>query len=157
MCLRKAGNGGASSPARAALLGHPLVVLVLRRGLGIEIASGTCLGSDDMLRSVLVPLRRSPRLGDTGRGGGFADVLQNGLNVHRFGDEGDDPHLGPAPRVGAGKRLVDARKQHHLEVAGRGPPDCLWRILRCGFHCPVGCRRGRHGLGRQSGDGWAPR
>ena len=42
-----------------------------------------------MLRSILVPLRRTPRLGDTGRGGGFADVLENGPNVHRLGNEGD--------------------------------------------------------------------
>ena len=35
--LQKAGNGGARSPARAALPRHPLVVLVLRRGLGVGI------------------------------------------------------------------------------------------------------------------------
>ena len=95
-------------PSGAALPGQPLVVFVLRRGLDLGIASGTCLGSDGMLRSVLVPLRRTPRLGDTGRGGGFADVFQDGTNVHRFGDENDDPHLGPAMRASQGKRLVDA-------------------------------------------------
>ena len=33
-------------------------------------------------------------------------MLQNGPNVHRFGDEGDDPHLGPALRAGQRERLV---------------------------------------------------
>jgi hypothetical protein len=51
-------------------------------------------------------------------GGGFADVLQDGPNVHRLGDEGDDAHLGAALRAGQRKRLVDARQQHHPMRAG---------------------------------------
>jgi hypothetical protein len=27
-------------------------------------------------------------------------VLQDGAHVHRFGNEGDDPHLGPTVRAG---------------------------------------------------------
>ena len=86
VCLRKAGNDWASTPSHAAFPGRPLAVLVFRRGLGVGIDSGTCLGIDGILPCVFVPLRRS---------------------------------------------------------------------LRCGFHRPVGCRHRRHGLGRQSGDGWA--
>ena len=44
---------------------------------------------------------------------------------------------------------------HHPEVAGGRPPSRLGRILRCGLHRPMRCRRKRHGLGRQSGDGGA--
>jgi len=115
--LAESGQQPGEQPSGAALPGHPLVVLVLRRALGVTIASGSCIGSDGILRSILVPLRRSPHLGDTGRRGGFADALQDGPNIHRLGDEGDNPHLGPAPWAGQRKCLVDARQPPGMGVS----------------------------------------
>ena len=82
VCLRKAGNGRAISPARVLYQDTRCVLLVLRHGLDVGIASGTCLGSGGMLRSVLVPLRRSPRLGDTGRSGGCAENTIRWAGTH---------------------------------------------------------------------------
>lgn len=85
-----------------------------------------------------------PGGGDPGRDGGLADVLQDGPYVHRLGDEGDDPHLGPALRAGEGKCLVDARQQHDPKVASRGMPDGLRRIVRRGLDGVFGCRLSRY-------------
>ena len=67
------------STSLAALHGRlyqdPLAVLVLRCGLGVRIANGNFRGSDSMPRSILVPLRRTPRLGDTRRGDEFDFVV----------------------------------------------------------------------------------
>jgi len=44
----ESGQRRGRQPRGAALPGHPLIVLILRCGLGVGIASGTCLGSDGM-------------------------------------------------------------------------------------------------------------
>lgn len=94
----KRSKAGPATPRRAAFPGPPLVVLVLRCGLDVGIASGVLPRSDGIFRRVLAPLRRSPHLGDTVRGSGFAGVLESGGNGPHFGDEGDDrisvPHRG---------------------------------------------------------------
>ena len=66
VCGKRA-TAGLAAPRRAALPGAPLIVLMLRHGLGVGSAGSTCLGSDVILLSVFVPLRQSPRLGDTVR------------------------------------------------------------------------------------------
>ena len=59
-----------------------MVVLVLGSRLGVGSTRRACFGVDGILRSVFVPRGGSPRLADTGLGGGFADGLQYGPNVH---------------------------------------------------------------------------
>ena len=70
----------------------------------------------------VISLGRSPRLGDAGRGGGLADVLQDRPHIYRFRDKGDDAHLGAAVGAGQGERIKEARRQHGPAVAGGGRP-----------------------------------
>ena len=61
----------------AVVLGHPVVVFLLRSGLSVGFAGLRWLGSDGMLRGVLTPFRRTPRPGDTDWGGGLAFAVGN--------------------------------------------------------------------------------
>jgi len=78
-------------PLGGPLPGYPLVVLVLRLGEGI--ARQARLGVDGVLRRVVVPFGRSPGRRGPGRGGGLADVFQDGPHRGGIGDEGDDAQV----------------------------------------------------------------
>ncbi len=58
-----------------------MIVRVLRLRLGEGIARKVILGIDGVLGGAFVPLRRSPGRGDPGRGGGLADVRQDGPDL----------------------------------------------------------------------------
>jgi hypothetical protein len=78
------------------LPGDSLIVFVLRFRLGEGVVMKVILCGDGLVPGAFVPLWRSPGGGDPRRGCRLADVLQDGPNIDRFRDEGDDPHLGPA-------------------------------------------------------------
>ncbi len=114
----------ASPAARRGLLpggplpGYPLIVLERRLGLGERVAPKVIEGVDGLLTGVFVPLWRSPGGGDSGRGSGLADRLQDGPYVHRLGNKGDDPHIGPALRAGQRKNSPGAN--FRASPPGRG-------------------------------------
>jgi hypothetical protein len=87
-----------------------------------------------------VVLRRSARGGEGRRGGGQAEVLEDGVRGFCGGDEGEDAHVGAAAGAGEGEDLVDAGEEASPAGAGGG---ALWGVRQ------VGVCRGRAGPGRQ--------
>jgi hypothetical protein len=83
---------------------------------GRGVTRKVILGYQGDLNGIFVPLgwalcRSHPR-----RGRRPADVLQDGPHVHRLGDEGDDPPLGPAFWADQKERFVDAGQQHDPKI-----------------------------------------
>jgi hypothetical protein len=87
-----------------------------------------------------VVLRRSASGGEGRRGGGQAEVGEDGVDGFCGGDEGEDAHVGAAAGTGEGEDLVDSGEETSPAGAGGG----TLRGVR-----QVGVCRGRAGPGRQ--------
>jgi hypothetical protein len=115
--LRVGGRGSASGAGA-------LIEVEVRDGFGfgqvvggrlVEVGAGIGVEGE-------VVLRRSAGRGERRRGGGQAEVGEDGVDGFCSGDEGEDAHVGAAAGAGEREDLVDAGEEASPAGAGGGAP-----------------------------------
>jgi hypothetical protein len=87
----------------------------IKGGRLVEIEAGIGVEGE-----VVLVLGRSARGGEGRRGGGQAEVCEDGVRGFCGGDEGEDAHVGAAVGAGEGEDLLDAGEEASPAGAGGG-------------------------------------
>jgi hypothetical protein len=86
-------------------------------------------------------LRRAAGGGEGRRGGGQAEVGEDGVDGFSGGDEGEDAHVGAAVGAGEGEDLVDAGEEASPAGAGGGALRCVRQVGGGGVSGSLGSMR----------------